>query len=227
MDFVTPIVVVNFKTFESAIGKNALKLAKIIEKCGKKTDKSVAICVTSLDLAKVTDAVKIPVFVEHCDAYEPDAHTGTNLLESARDWGAVGVLINHAEHKLGVSDIEFLINRSRKFGLMNIVCSNDVPVSRAIASLNPDVVAVEPPAFIGTDISVTDAEPKIVRDAVAAVFGEKLKERKAKVLCGAGIRTGKDVKKAIELGTDGVLVASGITKALNPEAAMLDMLGGL
>ena len=46
-----------------------------------------------------------------------------------------------------------------------------------------------------------------------------------KVLCGAGISTGDDVAAAIELGTVGVLLASGIIKAKDPKAALYDLIG--
>ena len=44
-----------------------------------------------------------------------------------------------------------------------------------------------------------------------------------KVLTGAGISTGEDVKKALELGTVGVLLASGVTKAKDPEKAIKNL----
>ena len=43
---------------------------------------------------------------------------------------------------------------------------------------------------------------------------------KVKVLCGAGITSGEDVKKALELGTKGILVASGVVKAKNPRKVL-------
>jgi triosephosphate isomerase len=36
-----------------------------------------------------------------------------------------------------------------------------------------------------------------------------------KLLCGAGIVTSEDVKRAMELGSCGILVASGIVKSRN------------
>ena len=48
-----------------------------------------------------------------------------------------------------------------------------------------------------------------------------------KVLTGAGITTGEDVKKAIELGTCGVLLASGVTKAKDPKAVLIDLVSGV
>jgi triosephosphate isomerase len=47
------------------------------------------------------------------------------------------------------------------------------------------------------------------------------------VLCGAGVKNGKDVEKAIELGTDGVLLASGIVKAKDRRAVLVDLVSGL
>jgi triosephosphate isomerase len=43
------------------------------------------------------------------------------------------------------------------------------------------------------------------------------------VLCGAGIKSGLDVSKAIELGVSGVLLASGVTKSSNPKEALEDL----
>jgi triosephosphate isomerase len=42
------------------------------------------------------------------------------------------------------------------------------------------------------------------------------------LLCGAGITRGEDVAAALKLGTEGVLVASGIVKAKDPYAALME-----
>jgi triosephosphate isomerase len=47
------------------------------------------------------------------------------------------------------------------------------------------------------------------------------------VLCGAGVKTGEDVKKALELGTVGVLLASGVVKTKDPRKALLNLAEGL
>ncbi len=223
----TPIAIVNFKAYSKAIGENAVKLAGQIEKAAEETGKPAAICVAAIDLARVAEAVDIPVFVQHCDPFEPGAHTGKNLLESAKDWGADGVLINHAEDQVPLASIDFLIERAKEFGLLTFVCSNDVKTTQAVASMNPDMVAVEPPELIGSGISVTEAEPDVVEDAVKAVREFDKQEPKAKVLCGAGIKSGEDTSAAVKLGADGVFLASFITKADNPAEAMKEILEGL
>jgi triosephosphate isomerase len=43
----------------------------------------------------------------------------------------------------------------------------------------------------------------------------KKAKNSTKLLCGAGIVTTDDVKRAIELGSRGILVASGIVKSRN------------
>ena len=44
-----------------------------------------------------------------------------------------------------------------------------------------------------------------------------------RVLCGAGVKNGKDVAKALELGAEGVLLASGVTKAGDVHAVLADL----
>ena len=90
--------------------------------------------------------------------------------------------------------------------------------------MGPTFVAVEPPELIGGDISVTTADPKIVSDTAEAI---KQLNPNVKVLTGAGVKNGQDVAKAIELGTDGVLLASGVTKAEDPKSVLLDLVSGL
>lgn len=43
-------------------------------------------------------------------------------------------------------------------------------------------------------------------------------------MCGAGVKTGEDVRAAMDLGADGVLLASGVVKAKDPEAALRDLI---
>jgi len=71
---------------------------------------------------------------------------------------------------------------------------------------------------------VTSADPGIVSATVAAV---REVTDEVGILCGAGVKTGADVATAIELGTVGVLLASGVTKADNPRAALEDLVSKL
>jgi triosephosphate isomerase len=79
------------------------------------------------------------------------------------------------------------------------------------------MIAVEPPELIGTGIPVSKAKPEIITSTVKLV---RKVNSKVTILCGAGISHGEDVAAALKLGTQGVLVASGIVKAKDPYAIM-------
>lgn len=89
------------------------------------------------------------------------------------------------------------------------------------AVFSPYYIAVEPPELIGGDISVTSANPSIVTNTVETVKGVN---KEIKVLCGAGVKNGGDVKAAVDLGAEGVLLASGVVKAADPEAVIRDLI---
>ena len=220
----TPTIVLNVKTYTEATGINALEIAMLMDKISKEKDASMAIAVQAIDITLCAKKVSIPVWAEHIDPIKPGSNTGWTLPEAIKAAGAVGTLINHSEHRLKLADIDICITRAKELNLDHIICSNNVATSKAIAALSPNFVAVEPPELIGGDISVTSADPDIVSGSVEAV--RKI-DKNVKVLCGAGVKNGKDVAKAIELGADGVLLASGIVKAKNKESVIRDLVSGL
>jgi triosephosphate isomerase len=219
----TPVIVVNFKAYNEVCGESGLKLAKICEQVAAETNHNIVIAPQMVDLALTIRQINIPVFAQTIDNVKVGSSTGHATPESVAACGAKGTLINHSEHRLKLADIESLILRARELDLETIVCTNNLAVTRACAELNPDYVAIEPPELIGGDISVTTADPGIVKNAVDEVL--KINP-KIGVLCGAGVKTGEDIKKAIELGTDGVLLASGVTKAADPKTALLNLASG-
>ena len=83
------------------------------------------------------------------------------------------------------------------------------------------MIAVEPPGLIGGDVSVTTADPAIVSGTVDAVIAV---DPEIAVYCGAGVKTGDDVRTAMDLGAHGVLLASGVVKAKDPEAVLRDLI---
>ena len=96
--------------------------------------------------------------------------------------------------------------------MISVVCVKDVDEVKKYAKLNPDYIAIEPPELIGTGKAVSKEKPEIITKSVIAV---KQARNSTKLLCGAGIVSGEDVTKAIQLGAKGILVASGIVKAKN------------
>jgi triosephosphate isomerase len=94
--------------------------------------------------------------------------------------------------------------------MISVVCVKDVQEAAKYAKINPTYIAIEPPELIGSGKAVSTERPELITRAVRAV---KAAKNNTKLLCGAGIVTGEDVRKAIELGSKGILVASGIVKA--------------
>lgn len=219
-----PTIVLNVKTYAEATGVKALEIAKLMDKISQETGASMAIAVQATDILLCAKEVSIPVFAEHIDPVKPGSHTGWALPEAIKEARAIGTLINHSEHRLKLADIDVCVTRAKELGLDHIVCTNNVATSKAAATFSPNFIAVEPPELIGGDISVTTANPDIVSSSVEAV---KAIDKNVKVLCGAGVKNGKDVAKSIELGVDGVLLASGVVKAKDKERVIRDLASGL
>lgn len=220
----TPVIVLNFKGYIEVCGDKGLNLAKICEQVSGETDHSIVVVPEMVDLAITAKSVDIPVFAQNLDNVKVGSCTGFVTPESVAGCGAKGTLLNHSEHRLILADIDALIQRAHNNGLETILCTNNLPVTRAGATLNPDYIAIEPPELIGGDISVTTADPGIVENAVAEV---KKINPEIGVLCGAGVKNSADVRKAIELGTEGVLLASGVIKAADPKSILIDLVSGL
>jgi triosephosphate isomerase len=116
--------------------------------------------------------------------------------------------------------IKTAVEIAKKLNLFTIVCAVDDKEASEIAKFGPDLIAVEPPELIGGDVSVSKANPDLIRRSVEAVG-------KGKLLVGAGVKTGEDVRIAIELGAVGVLLASGVVKAKDPEGVLRELVEGL
>jgi len=217
-----PVIIVNFKAYPETIGENAIKLARACERAAIETGADIRIAVAATDIHAVSKAVTIPVYAEHVDEYPLGKHTGAILPEMVRVAGATGTLINHSEYKLPIKKVEESIKRARAVGLVTVACADTVDEEKIILafSAHPDFIAVEPPELIGGDISVSTAKPEIISHSVEAARGV----HNLKILVGAGIKNHADLAKAMELGADGVLLASGIDLAKEPRKALLELI---
>lgn len=220
----TPIVILNYKTYLESSGENALELARALKSASEESGITMVAAPQAADIYRIQDQISLPIFAQHIDPITPGGHTGSNLIETLIEAGISGSLINHSENRMELADIDEVIQLCKQNDIESCVCTNNIATSKAIATLSPDAVAVEPPELIGTGIPVSQAQPEVVEDSVKGV---KSINKKIKVLCGAGISTGDDMKAAMDLGADGVLLASGIVKAENPKEALLDLVSKL
>lgn len=220
----TPIVILNYKTYLESSGENALELARALKSASEESGITMVAAPQAADIYRIQDQISLPIFAQHIDPITPGGHTGSNLIETLIEAGISGSLINHSENRMKLADIDEVIQLCKQNDIESCVCTNNIATSKAIATFSPDAVAVEPPELIGTGIPVSQAQPEVVEDSVKGV---KSFNKKIKVLCGAGISTGDDMKAAMDLGADGVLLASGIVKAENPKEALLDLVSKL
>jgi triosephosphate isomerase len=215
-----PLIIVNLKSYKEGMGTRAVELSRIAERVSEKIGISIAIAPQIVDLQTVADCGEIPIFAQHLDLANYGKYTGYILPESVSDAGAIGTLINHSERQLPLDTIKATIKRAREVDLITVVCVDTIEKARKVAAYSPDAIAIEPPELIGSGISVSMAQPEIISGSVGAVKGVN---SKIKVLCGAGITSGKDVSAAMNLGADGILVASGIVKSINPYSSLLEL----
>ena len=192
----TPIVILNYKTYLESSGENALELARALKSASEESGITMVAAPQAADIYRIQDQISLPIFAQHIDPITPGGHTGSNLIETLIEAGISGSLINHSENRMKMADIDEVIQLCKQNDIESCVCTNNIATSKAIATFSPDAVAVEPPELIGTGIPVSQAQPEVVEDSVKGV---KSINKKIKVLCGAGISTGDDMKAAMDL----------------------------
>ena len=213
-------IIVNFKLHKNAIGAKAISLAKTCEKVAQQTGVKIAIAVNPTDIQKIANTVKIPVLAQHIDPILNSSSTGSISAKTLKQSGAVGSLLNHAEKTIKVKNIKETLKQAKEEGLFVVYCTKTPRESKKIANLpkeiKPKIIALEPEKLIGTNHSVTEKEPSAIKKTLKTI-GE------TKLLVGAGIKTANDVKKALDLGAHGVLIASAITKSKSPYSKLLSL----
>lgn len=170
------------------------------------------------------------VLAQHTDDEGPGSTTGRTVAEAVRAAGADGSLVNHSERRVGREARGATIERLRAAGLLSIVCAATPSEAGQAAALAPDYVAIEPPELIGTGRAVSKEQPGLISRAARAVkraAQDAYPPAGARLLCGAGIAAAGDVRRAVELGSSGVLVASGIVRAKDRAAAIDSFAGAL
>lgn len=213
-------MVVNFKTYIEATGKRAIELAKIAEEVSRQTGAAIVVAPQFTDIEPVSKTVDIPVFSQHVDSVRPGAHTGHVIAEAVKSAGAEGSLLNHSERRIKPSEIVESLKSCIDADLRSLVCADTTEAGVEIAKMSPDMIAIEPPELIGSGVSVSKARPELITESVKQI---RKVNRTVKILCGAGITTAEDVSKALELGSEGVLVASAVAKVRDPRTVLQSM----
>ena len=205
--------IINCKNYDEISGEKIIKLAKISQVVSKKYKIPIAIAPPHHLIPLITK-FNVTVLAQHLDNKKVGSTTGFMIPEIAKKSKISGSLINHSEHRISEKEIKGLVKRLKHLKLKTVLCVKNVNESKKYAKLNPTFIAIAPPELIGTGRAISTERPHLITKAVDSVKSAK---NSTKLLCGAGIVSGIDVTRAKDLGSKGILVASGIVKSKNWE----------
>lgn len=203
-------------------GEGVLALAKAADKVAGKYDVQIIFTPQYTDIPMLArETENLLIFAQHMDSLAVGRGLGSVLPEAVKATGAVGVMLNHAEKRVSLAELNKTIKRADEVGLATIVCADTVEEAAAIAHLAPNIIVAEQPELIGTgkasDMSYVKDSIEIVRSINPDI----------QVLQGAGISTGKDVYNVIKAGAVATGSSSGIIKAEDPAAMVEEMIYSL
>ena len=153
-------------------------------------------------ICKKFGAITCPQLADLAACVETGAECWTQKYEPMAK-GHTGTLLNHSDFRLDFKTIE-----ETMLELEGI----------KISTFDPDFLAFEPPELIGDkDKSVSSEKPEDIQRLVSSV--------QVPVFVGAGVHNAQDVKIALEMGAKGILVATDVVKAANPEKELRELAG--
>jgi triosephosphate isomerase (TIM) len=204
------LIILNCKNYLEVAGDKILQLSQIAKDISNSNKVQIMIAPPQNCLFYLSQFIKLPLICQHIDDEKIGATTGFTIPELAKSYGAAGSLINHSEHRIEHTHIQNLVERLRKLNMTSIVCAATSKEVGELARLNPNMIAIEPPELIGTGKAVSKVNPTIITKSVkeAGKHSENIQ-----VICGAGIVDKTDVQSAINLGSKGILLASGLIKS--------------
>jgi triosephosphate isomerase len=108
-----PLIIVNFKAYPEVEGEGAISLARACADVAEASGVSIVACPPTVELSRVASSVKVPVMAQHVDSRPPGSSTGWITAGMVRRAGAIGTLVNHSEHRLGLDDIRSVLQEGR------------------------------------------------------------------------------------------------------------------
>jgi len=217
------VIFINFKAYEKGTGEKALILVKILEAVASKFQVKIIPVVQATDIKEMVLTTKLEVWAQKIDPIAYGAHTGAILPEAVIEDGAQGTFLNHSEAKLNhFEDLALAVKRCAELELKTLVFSQSLAELKKTLDLKPTFVAYEPPELIASrTTSVAQARSEAIKTAVNLA-----REKGLPLVVGAGIKSGEDTRKSLELGAVGVVVASDVMLAKNPEKELLELVQG-
>jgi triosephosphate isomerase len=217
-------LIVNFKNYAEVLGEGSVRLALTVKRVADTVGIEAIVSPPTPMLALVASKTDVQVYSQTVGSRTGSMTTGTILPEAVKAAGASGTILNHSESKRTPTELQTLVPRLLSMGMGVCLCAETTSEAVELSTLGPKYLAIEPPELIGSGVAVSKAKPELVEATVSAV---KRAGYRGEILCGAGIVSGADVAKAVDLGVDGVLVASSVVKAADWESKVRELAGSL
>ncbi len=194
-------------------GETLVDIAKGFEKLADRYGINIILDIPDTEIYRVAqnvDTDKVHVYSQHMDSLPVGRGMGRSLPEALKAAGAVGVMLNHAEHKLSLEEIAEAVRRAEEVGLATMVCADSIDEVKAVARLGPDILVAEPTELIGTgrpaDKAYVDEVIKVIRDINPDI----------RPFPSAGISKGEDCYNIIKAGSSASGCSSAIAKSGDP-----------
>jgi len=213
------MILINFKIYRETFGDGAVKLAKIIKEISDKYKVRIVVATSALDAVRVRET-GAEVWLQSVDEYGEGKATGSISMVQAMELGIKGGLVNHSEHQIPRGTIlKIMKNRPEGFEIMCCAKSRG-QIEKWMDKAKPDWILFEPPELIASKTkSVATEEPEAIKKVAELVKNSKL-------VVGAGIKNGEDVKISLKMGAKGVGLSSAFVLASNPGEVLEEIVAG-
>jgi triosephosphate isomerase (TIM) len=200
-------------------GDDALKLAKSADKISEKYNIQIIFDPQYTDIPLIVKETKnLLIFAQHMDPIPIGKGYGSVLPEAVKAAGCSGVILNHFEKPITLTELNKTIKRADEVNLATMVCSGTIEEAEAIAHLSPNIIVVEEPEHIGTGKTSNMDHVKKAINAVHSINPDIY------ILQGAGVSSGEDVYRVIKSGFVATGSSSGICKAKDPAKKVEEMI---
>jgi triosephosphate isomerase len=205
-------------------GQALLKLAQHADSLSVKYNVRIIITPQYVDISMLAHETEhILVFAQHMDSLNVGRGVGSVLPEAIKEAGALGTLLNHAEKKLTLTEIEHAVQRADRVGLATMVCADNAEEAVEVARRGPNIILAEAPNLIeaGKRAMGDQLEINQVNQRIWEINPDIL------VLHGGGISTGEDVYNIVKWGAQATGSTSGVILAEDPFKRLEEMISAM
>ena len=159
------------------------------------------------------------ILAAYMDILRPGRGMADILPEGLAAAGARGIVINHCEKPMSLSQMKRTIERARELDFLVFACADSIAEAKAIAQLHPDILNPEPSELIGgsgggiSDLAYVRENLREIKSIYPDIMVEQ----------AAGISNGNQIYDDLMAGSEGAGAASGICNAKNPIAMIEEM----